>query len=141
MKITLLDNNWRKTTTLIVVVLGVLLIMLLLISIFKENKSDDDFSEYSGFFIKTDSDYFLVADKDSLMFTKNEVVKLSPSSDSDLFKGLNSGDRIIIKILTVGDLNPRLTDVYQLRLTKKGDLSNLEEDTVKYIESLGYIIK
>jgi hypothetical protein len=46
-----------------------------------------------------------------------------------------------IEILTVGDLSPRVMDIYHIDLLEKGDMSNIDESIIASLESLGYQIK
>lgn len=75
------------------------------------------------------------------MFTENELIKIFPADNSVTFDGLNSGDKVVIEILTVGDLYPRVTDVYHIDLLEKGDRSNIDESVIASLESLGYQVE
>ncbi len=136
-----LKPHFTKTITYLSLLTIISLFVLFSITLYSSSNNKENFSEYTGLFIRTDQACFFVADGDAVMFSKAEVVKIVPSNDTNLFNDFKSGDRIAIGILTVGDLNPRVTDVYQLRLLEKGDQSDLSESVVNHLESLGYKIE
>lgn len=138
MKLNILEPRFKNKIFLLSKLLGITSIILLIFFVYTNSKVEDDFSEYEGFFIRTDKEFFFVVYKNSTLFTKNEVVKIVPVNNNIIFDDFNSGDQIIIRILTVGDLNPRVADVYEITLVRKGDISNIENSIINYLESFGY---
>ena len=101
--------------------------------------------KYIGFFLKTDRDDFFIADGDSLMFHDKEFVRIyparNPSAEKVTFDQLNNGDKVGIEIITVGALNPRVMDIYRIKLIEEGDISNIDESVITALNELGYHIK
>jgi len=112
-----------------------------------EQKPKANFSEHTGYYLRTTDNDFFIAYGDSDMFTNNEFVQIKPveeSWDSDVekvsFDGLNNGDKIIIKILTVGDLYPRVTQVYQYNILESGKITNIDESVLYTLYNLGFYV-
>ena len=136
-------NNRR-----ILKVIGIGLLILLIGSLhrgdyfsYKDNKDFD----YIGYFLVTDKNYFFVAIGDSLRFTNNEFLKIFPVDETFTssmakvsFEGLRSGDMIGIDIIAIGDLNPRVMDIYRIGLLKEGDVSNIDKSVIDAIIELGF---
>src|SRR5690554_8186450 len=129
-KIGKLISKQRIINLVILVVVGVLGLLYVINYTSSRILERDNYSDYNGIFIRTNEDYFFVADGDSQMFTVNEIVKIFPADNSVTFDGLNSGDKVVIEILTVGDLNPRVTDIYHIDLLEKGDMYNIDESVI-----------
>ena len=112
-----------------------------------EQKPGANFGKYTGYYLRSTENDFFIADGDSLMFTDKEPVRIVPvyeSWDPDAervsFDSLNDGDKIIIKILTVGDLNPRITQVYSYSVLEQGDISNIDESVITLLNDLGFYV-
>ena len=99
------------------------------------------FVHAEGYFLETDENYFFVTDGDSSMFSDKEFIKIFPGDETITFDGLNSGDRIGIKIETVGDLYPRVMDIHQIELIETGDISNIDEVVITKLIGLGFHVK
>jgi hypothetical protein len=140
-KIGKLISKLRSINLVILVGIGVLGILYVINYTGSRILERDNNSEYNGIFIRTNDDYFFIADRESQMFTENELIKIFPADNSVTFDGLNSGDKVVIEILTVGDLYPRVTDVYHIDLLEKGDRSNIDESVIASLESLGYQVE
>ncbi len=105
-------------------------------------QDEQDFgSYYTGFIVNTQDDYFFVVDGTSTTFTDQELVRIRPADETVVLDGFNSGDKVTIKVFNIGDLNPRVTDVYAITLEKNGDISNLDESVLSKLEDLGYQVK
>jgi hypothetical protein len=132
----------QRIIHLVILVVAVVLGLLYIINDTSSRKLQiDNYSDYNGIFIRTNDYYFFVADSDSQMFIDKEIVKIFPADNSVIFDTLNSGDKVFIEILTVGDLSPRVMDIYHIDLLEKGDMSNIDESIIASLESLGYQIK
>jgi hypothetical protein len=82
------------------------------------------------------------------MFTDKELVKIVPKSnewDPSIkevsFIELNNGDIIGINILTVGDLSPRITQVYDFILIERGDVLSIDKSLLEVISNRGLHIE
>lgn len=104
----------------------------------ENQKNSENFVHALGYFLKTDENYFFVANGNSSMFTDNEFIKIFPANETITFDGLNSGDKISIDIETVGDLYPRVTDIHQIELIEAGDISNIDEKVISEVNGLGF---
>jgi hypothetical protein len=104
--------------------------------------------KYVGFFLKTDKDNYFIADGDSLMFYDKQYIRIypvdetwNPNAKKVTFDGLNSGDRIGIEIVTVGELDPAIMDIYKIEILEEGDISNIDKSVLEALNNLGYQIK
>jgi len=95
----------------------------------------------TGFFVKTDSDFFLVIDTDLDPFLMNEVVKIIPKDETVSFKGLSTGDKIGVKWEYVGDSDPRIMPVFSIFFLQGGDNSNIDKSAMLKLEELGYTVE
>ena len=104
----------------------------------ENQKSRANFVYTTGYFLKTDENYFFIVDGSSHMFADKEFIKIFPADETITFDGLNSGDKIGIDIETVGDLNPRVMDIHRIELIEAGDISNIDEAVISEINGLGF---
>ena len=72
------------------------------------------------------------------MFSENELIRMIPYDSTVSFDELSNGDQIKVYILTVGDLNPRVMEVYQLVKLEDGNIADLDDSVIEEIEKLGY---
>jgi hypothetical protein len=101
--------------------------------------------KYVGFYLRTDTADFFIADGDSGFFTDKEFIRIrpveeswDPNADRVSFDSLNNGDKIDIEIETVGDLYPRVTQVYRYNLLEQGDISYIDESVIATLDEMGY---
>lgn len=99
---------------------------------------------FEGWFLRTDSSAFFIADGESDRFQDNEAIKIDiPSWEENVsfnFDDLHTGDRIAVEIDQIGDTAPRSMPVYSVDLLERGDESNIDDSTLTYLHELGYII-
>lgn len=99
---------------------------------------------FEGWFLRTDSSTFFIADGESNRFHDNEAIKIHiPSWEENLsfsFDDLHNGDRIAVEIDQIGDTEPRSMPVYSVDLLEKGDESNIDDSTLTYLHELGFTI-
>lgn len=95
-------------------------------------------SYYSGFFLQTNEDNFFVAEKDTKLFKKNEIIRIYPADEEISFYFLNTGDKINVHVITVGTLNPKVMPIYSVKLLEVGDISNIDNSVISEIKELGY---
>ena len=97
---------------------------------------------YTGFFLRTDSRCFFIADADTDTFYKGEPVKISPpvwdENTTVNFDSFNNGDRIRVEILQIGDTSPRDMPVYSIERIEKGTIDNIDEEIIQYLTEIGY---
>ena len=72
------------------------------------------------------------------MFSENELIRIVPYDSTVSFDELNNGDQIKVYILTVGDLNPRVMEVYRLVKLGDGNIADLDDSVIEEVEKLGY---
>lgn len=111
----------------------------------KETVKDDELrgvEKYTGYFLKTESQYFFISAQENDTFYKDEPVKISsPSWIEDTtvdFNGLSNGDKIEVEIFQIGDTEPRDMPVYGMELIEDGTLDNISNDVIEYLAELGY---
>ena len=111
----------------------------------KETVKDDELGgveKYTGYFLKTESQYFFISAQENDTFYKDEPVKISsPSWIEDTtvdFNGLSNGDKIEVEIFQIGDTEPRDMPVYGMELIEDVTLDNISNDVIQYLAELGY---
>lgn len=107
---------------------------------FKEyfGKTESVTSPYEGFYLRASGESFFAASKNTNMFSENELIRMIPYDSTVSFDELSNGDQIKVYILTVGDLNPRVMEVYQLVKLEDGNIADLDDSVIEEIEKLGY---
>ena len=110
----------------------------------EEMVKDDELGvgKYTGYFLKTESQYFFISAQENETFYKDEPVKISPPSwieDTTVdFNGLSNGDKIEVAIFQIEDSEPRAMPVYGMELIEDGTLDNISNDVIRYLAELGY---
>lgn len=93
---------------------------------------------YSGFFLQTNEETFFIAEADTLLFKKNEIIRIYPANEDISFDFLNTGDRINVHVITVETLYPKVMPVHSVELLELGDISNIDDSVIAEIKELGY---
>ena len=104
----------------------------------KTPKNSENFVHAVGYFLETDENYFFVADGNSPMFTDKEFTMIFPVDETVVFDGINSGDKIGIFIVTIGDSYPPVMDIHRIKLLEAGDISNIDEAVISELKGLGF---
>ncbi|MDE5858861.1 MAG: hypothetical protein K2H23_00480, partial [Oscillospiraceae bacterium] len=81
---------------------------------------------YSGYFVRTDKECFLVPAEKYGTFTGVDLLKIHPASDADVsLDGFKTGDRIWVDITLVQEVYPPAAPIYGAVLIESGDISNI----------------
>ena len=100
--------------------------------------------KYTGYFLRTETNCFFIAELETETFYKNEPVKISPPTwDKETtvnFDSFKNGDRIEVEILQIGDTEPRDMPVYSVVLVEEGTIDNISNEVIEYLQRLGYTI-
>ncbi|MCD7788311.1 MAG: hypothetical protein LUH59_05220 [Firmicutes bacterium] len=107
-----------------------------------DNSSNVNYSTLTGQVVKTDSAFFFVSDGSGVLLSQEDdfAIMLSGTNDVD-FSGLVTGDCVQIRIITVVELYPLQTDVYELNFLNHGSKEDISSDVISEICNLGYNIQ
>lgn len=100
--------------------------------------------KYVGYFLRTETNCFFIAESETETFYKNEPVKISPPTwekeTTVNFDSFKNGDKIEVEILQIGDTEPRDMPVYSVVLVEEGTIDNISNEVIEYLQRLGYTI-
>ena len=97
-------------------------------------------TRYSGYFVRTDTECFLVPAEKYGTFTGVDLLKIHPASDVDVsLDGFKTGDRIWVDITLVQEVYPPIAPIYGAALIEKEDISNINQAVISKLDELGYI--
>lgn len=94
-----------------------------------------------GQFLNTNEGFYFTASDNNPMFEGKPIVKMSAADKTVDFNCFKSGDRIFIKILTIGELDPPVMDVYQVNLQKSGSIDEIDKNIGAIMEKYGLSVQ
>lgn len=107
-------------------------------------------ARYSGYFVRTETDCFLVPSDEYAMLRDVDLLKIYPADemgappDFDVsgvsLDGFKTGDMIWVDIMLVQELYPPISPICGAVLIEEGDISNIEQDVVSKLSELGYTV-
>lgn len=107
-------------------------------------------TRYSGRFVRTETDCFLVPADEYAMLRDVDILKIHPADemgappDFDVsgvsLDGFKTGDMIWVDIMLVQELYPPISPICGAALIEAGDISDIEQDVVSKLSELGYTV-
>ena len=100
---------------------------------------------YSGYFVRTETECFLVPADKYGMLSGTDILKIHPAAEFETFDvsgvsldGFKTGDRIWVDVMLVQELYPPIAPIFGTALIEEGDISNIEQDILSRLSELGY---
>ena len=103
----------------------------------------------SGYFVRTETECFLVSSEEYGMLAGIDLLKIHPVSDVEAadidvsevsLDGFKTGDRIWVDIMLVQELYPPISPIYGAVLIEAGDISDISPSVISKLEELGYTV-
>ena len=138
-----MKNVKRIIGICVVIIFAAVLLIIIYVTSNKptvEETSSAAIIGFSGYIIKTDGDSFFVAENDSNMFSKNELVRMQFESADLSDDNFSTGDKIKISFQRVGDRKPRVAFVDGIESIESGNVDNIDTEVLNELENLGYDI-
>lgn len=141
--------NSKGYVKYVCIVIGIIIVLLAgIFMTYKFGNRNADIQEnsvetnngYPGYIILTDSDVFFVAENDSEMLSEKELVKLNLENCAFVSDDFSTGDRVRINFMTIADLSPCIADVDFIEKIEAGDVSNIDEEVIEWLNEKGYKI-
>ncbi|MDE6709377.1 MAG: hypothetical protein K2J76_02680 [Oscillospiraceae bacterium] len=112
-----------------------------------EKTEQPSIMRYSGYFVRTETECFLVpADKYGLL-SGAEFLKIHPAAEFETFDasgvsldGFKTGDRIWVDVMLVQEIYPPIAPIFGTALIEEGDISNIEQEVLSKLSELGYTV-
>lgn len=109
-----------------------------------EKTEQPSVTRYSGYFVRTETECFLLpADKYGLL-SGDDFVKIHPASEFGVsgvsLDSFKTGDRIWIDVMLVQELYPPIAPIFGTALIETGDISNIDQDVISKLGELGYTV-
>ncbi len=102
-------------------------------------------TRYSGYFVRTETDCFLIPADKYGMLSGIDFVKIHPADEFKTFDvsgvsldGFKTGDRIWVDVMLIQELYPPIAPIFGTALIEEGDISNIEQDVLSKLSELGY---
>ena len=99
-------------------------------------------TRHSGYFVRTETDCFLIPAEEYGMLSGADILKIHPAAEFgvsgvslDEFK---TGDRIWVDVMLVQELYPPIAPIFGTALIEEGDISNIEQGVLSKLSELGY---
>lgn len=107
-----------------------------------ENTEEPLITRHSGYFVRTDTDCFLVPSEQYGMLSEIDILKINPAPfvEEISLDGFNTGDRLWVDIMLIQELYPPIAPIYGTTLIENGDISDIDGDVVSRLTELGYTI-
>lgn len=110
-----------------------------------EKTEQPSITRYSGYFVRTETECFLVpADKYGLL-SGTDILKIHPATEFESFDvsgvsldGFKTGDRIWVDVMLVQELYPPIAPIFGTALIEEGDISNIDQEVLSKLSELGY---
>ena len=117
-------------------------------SVIGEKTEQPLITRHSGYFVRTETDCFLIPAEEYGMLSGIDLLKIHPASEFEAppnfdvsgvsLDGFKTGDRIWIDVMLVQELYPPIAPIFGTALIEEGDISNIEQDVLSKLSELGY---
>lgn len=107
-------------------------------------------THHSGYFVRTETDCFLVPSEEYGMLADVDLLKIYPAKEMGAppnfdmsgvsLDGFDTGDRIWVDIMIVQELYPPISPICGAALIEKGDISDIDGETLSKLSELGYTV-
>ena len=105
-------------------------------------------TRHSGYFVRTETECFLVPSEEYGMLSEVDLLKIHPASEVEAppnfdvsgvsLDGFKTGDRIWVDVMLVQELYPPIAPILGTALIEEGDISNIEQEVLSRLSELGY---
>lgn len=102
-------------------------------------------TRHSGYFVRTETDCFLIPAEEYGMVSEVEFLKIHPATEFETFDvsgvsldGFKTGDRIWVDIMLIQELYPPIAPIFGTALIEEGDISNIDQEVISKLSELGY---
>lgn len=106
-------------------------------------------TRHSGYFVRTETECFLVPAEKYGMLSGIDILKIHPAADVEAagidvsgvsLDGFKTGDRIWVDVMLVQELYPPIAPIFGTALIEAGDISDIDQNVVSKLEGLGYTV-
>lgn len=104
-------------------------------------------TRHSGYFVRTETDCFLIPAEEYGMVSGIDLLKIHPAAEFKTFDvsgvsldGFKTGDRIWVDIMLIQELYPPIAPIFGTALIETGDISNIGEEVLSKLSELGYTV-
>lgn len=102
-------------------------------------------TRHSGYFVRTETECFLVPSEEYGMLSEVDLLKIHPATEFETFDvrsvsldEFKTGDRIWVDIMLVQELYPPIAPIFGTALIEEGDISNIDKKVLSKLSELGY---
>lgn len=105
---------------------------------------------HSGYFVRTETDCFLIPSEEYGTLADIDLLKIYPAKEMGAPQNFDvsgvslddfaTGDRIWVDIMIVQELYPPISPICGAALIEKGDISNIDGETLSKLSELGYTV-
>ena len=99
-------------------------------------------THHSGYFVRTETDCFLIPAEEYGMLSEVDLLKIHPAAEFGVsgvsLDGFKTGDRIWVDVMLVQELYPPIAPIFGTDLIEEGDISNIEQEVLPKLSELGY---
>ncbi|MDE6596404.1 MAG: hypothetical protein K2K44_10395 [Oscillospiraceae bacterium] len=105
-------------------------------------------TRHSGYFVRTETDCFLIPAEEYGMLSGIDLLKIHPASEVEAppnfdvsgvsLDGFKTGDRIWVDVMLVQELYPPISPILGTALIETGDISNVDPEVISKLSELGY---
>lgn len=104
-------------------------------------------TRHSGYFVRTETDCFLIPAEEYGMVSGIDLLKIHPAAEFESFDasgvsldGFKTGDRIWVDIMLIQELYPPIAPIFGTALIEDGDISKIEQEVLSKLSELGYTV-
>ena len=102
-------------------------------------------TRHSGYFVRTETDCFLIPAEEYGMLSEVDLLKIHPAAEFESFDasdvsldGFKTGDRIWVDIMLIQELYPPIAPIFGTALIEEGDISNIEQEVLSKLSGMDY---
>lgn len=116
-----------------------------------EKTEQPNVTRSSGYFVRTDTDCFLVPSEEYGTLADVDLLKIYPAKEMGAppnfdmsgvsLDGFDTGDKIWVDIMIVQELYPPISPICGAALIEEGDISDIDGETISKLSELGYSVK
>lgn len=102
-------------------------------------------TRHSGYFVRTETECFLIPAEEYGMVSEIEFLKIHPATEFETFDvsdvsldDFKTGDRIWVDVMLIQELYPPIAPIFGTALIETGDISNIDQEVLSKLSELGY---
>lgn len=114
-----------------------------------EKTEQPSITRHSGYFVRTETECFLLPAEKYGMLSGIDLLKIHPASAVESagidvsgvsLDGFKTGDRIWVDVMLVQELYPPIAPIYGAALIETEEVSDIHQDVVSKLDELGYTV-